>query len=115
MLGVLLMLAQTETRWNQPGYFAVVTVGLLILGAIGWLVAAVLGFARARAFGPAIQWFAIAAVCLLIYHLQWVVLGIGAVLGDSDIVLGVGAFFNLFVVFASLCAIFGFIKLTHPR
>jgi hypothetical protein len=115
MLGALLMLAQTETRWKEPTYFVFVLVGLLLVGALGWLVAAVLGFARAKAFGPAVRWFAIAAVCLLIYHLQWLVIAFGAIQNDSDIVLGFGSFFNLFVVLGSVCAIFGFIKLTNPR
>jgi hypothetical protein len=115
MLSALLFLAQTESRWNEPAYFAIVTAGLLLLGAIGWLVAAVLGFARANAFGPAVRWFALAAVCMLIYHLQFGILAIGVVLGDSDILLGVGAFFNLFVVLGSVCAIFGFTKLTSTR
>jgi hypothetical protein len=112
MLGVLLILAQTETRATQPAYFAIVTVGLLLLGLVGWLVAAVLGFARAKAFGPAVRWFAIAAVCLIIYHLQFLVVAFGLVLGDPEISLGFGAFFNLFVVIASVCAIFGFMRLT---
>jgi len=30
-------------------------------------------------------------------------------------VLGIGAFFNLFVVLASVCAIIAFVRLTDPR
>lgn len=112
MFGVLLILAQTETRATQPAYFAIVTVGLLLLGLIGWLVAAVLGFARAKAFGPAVRWFAIAAVCLIIYHLQFLIVAMSLVLGDADMSLGFGAFFNLFIVIGSVCAIFGFLRLT---
>jgi hypothetical protein len=29
--------------------------------------------------------------------------------------LGVGAFFNLFVVLAAVCAIMGFVRMTNPR
>jgi len=115
MLSALLLLAQTEDRFNKPSYFAIVTVGLLLLGVIGWLVAAVLGFARANAFGPAVRWFALASVCMLIYHLQFGILAIGVVVNDPDLVLGAGAFFNLFVVLGSVCAIFGFTKLTSIR
>lgn len=107
------MLAQ-ETMYSAPGYFQLVLLGLLALGAVGWLVAAVLGFARARAFGPAIRWFALAAVCLLIYHLQFVVMVIAA-RGNPDLLLSIGAFFNLFVVVAAVCAIIGFTRLTAPR
>lgn len=115
MLSALFFLFQTEDRFNKPSYFVVVTFGLLVLGAVGWLVAAVLGFARARAFGPAVWWFALAAACLVIYHLQFGILAFGFALNDPDLVLGAGAFFNLFVVLAAVCAIFGFIKLTNTR
>ena len=109
-----LMLAQVETQYSAPGYFRLVFLALLALGVIGWLVAAVLGFARARAFGPATRWFAFAAVCLIIYHLQWVLLAF-AMVNSPDLVLAVGAFLNLFVVAAAFCAIIGFIRLTNPR
>lgn len=115
LVASLLMLAQVETRYTPPAYFAVVVLALLILGAIGWLVSAVLGFSRARAFGPSIRWFALASVCLLIYHLQFLVLAIGLIQNDAELVLGLGAFFNLFVVLASICAIVGLVRLTNPR
>jgi uncharacterized membrane protein YhdT len=115
MLSALFFLALAEDRFNQPSYFVIVSFGLLLLGAIGWLVAAVLGFARANAFGPAVRWFALAAACLLIYHLQFGIVATGIVLNDTDLVLGAGAFFNLFVVLGSVCAIFGFMKLTNTR
>jgi len=108
------MFAQAETQYNAPGYFQLVFLSLLALGAIGWLVAAVLGFARARAFGAATRWFAIAAVCLIIYHLQWVLLAY-AMVNSPNSVLIVGAFLNLFVVVAAVCAIMGFIRLTSTR
>ena len=115
MASDLLMLVQTETRWMEPAYFKWVVFGLLVLGAIGWLVASVLGFARSHAFGPPVRWFAISSVCLLVYHLQFCLLAIGVLNGDSDLTLGVGAFFNLFVVIGSVCAIIGFISLTRTR
>ncbi len=89
-------------------------------GGLGWLIAAVLGFSRARAFGPAIRWFALSAVCLVIFHLHFLLLGILAAFGarnDNDFgsVLSVGAFFNLFVVLGAICSIMGFVKLTEQR
>jgi uncharacterized membrane protein YhdT len=117
----LLILLQAETRATQPGYFAPVALFLLIAGLVGWLVAAVLGFARAPAFGASARWFSLAAVCLIIYHLQWILLGIVALLsvsqGDADLraMLSVGAFWNLFIVLASVCAVMGFVRLTSPR
>ncbi|MBA3766661.1 MAG: hypothetical protein H0W99_06675 [Acidobacteria bacterium] len=110
----LATLAQNQT-FTPPGYFGLVVVLLLVAGIIGWIIAAVLGFARARAFGPSTRWFALAAVCMIIYHLQFLVLAVGAIQNDSDLVLGVGAFFNLFVILASICAIIGFVRLTDPR
>ncbi len=114
-----LFLLQTGMSAKQPAYFAAVLIGSLILGGIGWLVAAVLGFARARAFGASTRWFSFAAICLLIYHIQFLLLGFIAVVGaqqnDFDSVLGFGAFFNLFVILGAVCAIMGFVRLTNPR
>jgi len=109
---------QAGVTAKQPAYFAVVLVGSLIVGGLGWLIAAVLGFARARAFGASTRWFSMAAVCLLIYHIQFLLLGFVAIMGaqqnDFDSVLGFGAFFNLFVVLGAICAIMGFVRLTSP-
>lgn len=114
-----LMILQSGMSAKQPGYFAPVFLGLLIAGGIGWLIAAVLGFARARAFGASTRWFSFAAVCLLLYHIQFILLGIVAVMGaqqnDFDSVLGFGAFFNVFVVLGAVCAVMGFVRLTNPR
>jgi len=115
MLASVLLLAQVETRYEQPTWFAAMAILLLVAGAVGWLIAAVLGFARARAFGPSTRWFAFAAVSMIIYHVQFLVLALGLVLKDSSLTLTVGAFFNLFVVLAALCATMGFIRLTNPR
>jgi uncharacterized membrane protein YhdT len=114
LTATLATLAQT-TSYTPPYYFGVVVVLLLLAGMIGWIIAAVLGFARARAFGPSTRWFALACVCLIIYHLQFLVLAAAAIQNDPDLALGAGAFFNLFVVLASICAIIGFIRLTDPR
>ena len=109
------VLLQSEPM-RIPPYFIWVVVGLLCLGGLGWLIAAVLGFARARAFGESPRWFAASAVCLLLYHIQWFVF---AVYGMNEInlenVLGMAAFFNLFVALGALCAIVGFMRLIGPR
>src|SRR6266571_1669628 len=112
------LLMQTGVTAKQPGYFAAVLIGSLILGGLGWLIAAVLGFARARAFGASTRWFSFAAVCLIIYHIQFIVLGFLVILGaprnDFDPVLNGGAFLNLFIVLGAFCAIMGFVRLTNP-
>jgi hypothetical protein len=117
MLLPTLMLFQQATR---PASFGVIVVGLLIAGGIGGLIAAVLGFARAPAFGPSARWFSYAAVCLVIYHLQFLLFGLlifaNATQGsDLSGALTFGAFFNLFIVLASICLIMGFVRLTRPR
>jgi hypothetical protein len=114
LTAVILSLAQTETTFHEPSYFAPVVLGMLALGALLWLVAAVLGFARARAF-PAARWFSFAAVCMLLFHLQLISLGFGFLTKDNDLVFSILTFFNLFVVVAGFCAILGFIRLTSPR
>ena len=116
-----LFLALQQIRATQPTYFFLVTLLLLIAGGIGWLIAAVLGFARSPAFGPSARWFSYAAVCLIIYHLQFLLFGVFVFLGasqnssDLTTALGIGSFFNLFIVFGAICAIMGFVKLTNPR
>src|SRR5215510_10697322 len=116
----LLMLFQ-QLRATQPTYFFIVTLLLLIGGGVAWLIAAVLGFARSPAFGPSARWFSYAAVCLIIYHLHFLIFGVFFFLGisqysvDLTIALGVGAFFNLFVVLGAVCAIMCFVRMTNPR
>src|SRR6476646_11438918 len=114
----LLLLFQ-QLRATQPNYFFLVTLVLLIAGGVGWLIASVLGFQRSPAFGPSARWFSYAAVCMVIYHLHFLLFGIFAVLGisqnsvDLSMALGVGAFFNLFVVLGAICAIIGFVRMTN--
>ena len=118
---LILLLQQPQLRATQPTYFFPVVVLLLIAGGVAWLVAAVLGFARSPAFGPSARWFSYAAVCMIIYHLHFVLFGVFAVLGvsqnsvDLSMALGIGAFFNLFVVLGAICAIMGFVRMTNPR
>jgi hypothetical protein len=114
-MGLTLFLAQAETTFHEPSYFKPVILGMLALGAVTWLVAAVLGFARARAFGSSIRWFSFAAVCMLFYHLQFIGLGFGLLTTDNNLIFTILTFFNLFVVLAAICAIIGFIRLTSPR
>ena len=116
----LLLLQPGRLQATQPGLFTLVVVGLLLAGGIAWLIAAVLGFARAPAFGPSARWFSYAAVCLIIYHLHFLLFGLLILAGvtqNSDVssALGVGAFFNLFVVIGAVCMIMGFVRLTKPR
>src|SRR6266481_10191794 len=110
----MLLLLQAGLSAKQPAYFALVFIGLLILGGIAWLIAAVLGFARARAFGPSARWFSFAAVCLILFHLQFIVLGFGLLTKDNSLVFSILTFFNLFVLLAAVCAIMGFVRLTSP-
>jgi hypothetical protein len=108
-------MAQAETTFREPSYFAPVILLFLVVGLVLWLVAAVLGFARARAFGPSARWFSFAAVCLLLFHLQFIGLGFGLLTKDNSIVFSILTFFNLFVILGAVCAIMGFVKLTSPR
>ncbi len=112
---MIFSLLQVETRYEQPTWFAPVVLLMLGAGLVTWLVAAVLGFARARAFGPSTRWFAFAAVCMIIYHLQFLFLALGLLLENAAMTLTVGAFFNLFAVLAAVCSIMGFIRLTQTR
>lgn len=119
---LLFLLLQRELQATRPAFFGAVVVALLIAGGVGALVAAVLGFARAPAFGPSARWFSYAAVCLVIYHIQFLLFGVIIVAGasaqggaDLGSALSFAAFFNLFVVCAAICMIMGFVRLTRPR
>ncbi len=110
-----IMLAQVESTANKPTYFIPVFFGLFLAGAIAWLVASVLGFARARAFGPSARWFSFAAVCLLLFHIQIIAVGFGLLTNDTALAFSILTFLNVFVILGAVCAIMGFIKLTSPR
>ena len=103
-------------QMRMPSYFPWVVLGLLCVGGLGWLIAAALGFARARAFGESPRWFAISAVCLLLYHVQWFVFAVyGINETNTENVVGMAAFFNLFVALGAVCAIIGFMRMNDPR
>lgn len=111
----IMLLLQQDTTFVPPPYFGPVIVTMLVIGAVGWLVAAVLGFARARAFGASARWFSFVSLCLLLFHLQFLALAFGLILKDASTVFGILTFFNVFVVVAALCAIMGFVRMTSPR
>lgn len=99
-----------------PAYFPWVALGLLAVGGLGWLIAAVLGFARARAYGESPRWFAISAVCLLLNQVQWVVFAIyGASERNLENVVGMASFFNLFIALGAIFAIVGFMRMNDGR
>jgi len=111
----MLVLTQVDTTFNKPSYFIPVFLGMFLLGAVAWLIAVVLGFARSRAFGPSARWFSFAAVCLLLFHIQIIAMGFGVVTNDTSLAMSILTFFNLFVILGAVCAIMGFIRLTNPR
>jgi len=90
---------------------------MLFCGAlIGWLVATVLGFARARAFGPSTRWFSLACLCLLGFNLHLLAVSVlGMTETDPEKVISFGAFAPLFLLLGSISAIIGFLRLTNPR
>jgi hypothetical protein len=111
----IVTLAQVETTFTKPTYFIPVFLAMFLIGAIAWLIASVLGFARARAFGPSARWFTFAAVCLLLFHIQIIAVGFGVVTNDTGLAFSILTFLNLFVILGAFCAIMGFIRLTSPR
>jgi len=114
-IAAMAMLFQVETTANKPAYFIPVFLGMFLLGAVAWLIASVLGFARARAFGPSARWFSFAAVCLLLFHIQIIAVGFGMVTNDTSLAFSILTFLNLFVILGAVCAIMGFVRLTSPR
>ena len=115
VLALMIILAQTETTFREPSYFAPTIMATFLVGAVASLVAAVLGFARAKAFGPSARWFSFAAVCLILFHVQFLALGFGVLTKDNSLVFTILTFFNLFILLAAVCLVIGFIRLTSPR
>ena len=109
------MLAQAETVPAEMVTYSVILMVLLISGALGWFAAAVLGFLRARAFGPSVRWFALASLGLLLHHLGWLVVVFALMRRGTDLALPVFAFTYLFLTLAAICAIVGFTRLPGAR
>jgi hypothetical protein len=116
LIAAPLMLAQNEsTVYNLPPYFVWVFGFLLIAGGLGWLVATVLGFSRARAFGVSTRWFAIAAACLILYHAHWLAFVLSIASQNTGMIFAILASLNLFVVLGAVFTIIGFAQLNKPR
>lgn len=113
---LLLFALQAEgTSFTQPRYFLPLILTLFVIGGVASLVATVLGFSRARAFGAPVRWFALAAICLLLFHIQFLVFGFVVAFRDDQIAFTVLTFFNVFVILAAICNTMGFVRLTSPR
>jgi hypothetical protein len=116
MLSTFLTVLAQAAPTRIPAYFPWVALGLLGVGGLGWLIAAVLGFARARAYGESPRWFAVSAVCLLLYHVQWFVFAVyGLNERNVENVVGMAAFFNLFVALGAICSVVGFMRMSDAR
>ena len=112
------MLAQADTEYSQvilPKYFVPIFFILLVAGVLACLIAAVLGFGRSRAHGEGGRWFALAAVCLVIYHIQLLVMGFAAYKGNASIAFPLITALNLFIFLAAICIIFGFYKMKSAK
>ena len=113
-LNILMTFVQADTESAQvllPSYFVPIFFVLLVAGLLGGLVAAVLGFGRARAHGGSGKWFAVAAVCLVIYHVQLIVMGVAALKANASIAFPLITSLNLFVFLAAVCIILGFFRM----
>jgi uncharacterized membrane protein SirB2 len=109
-------LAQAEPAMRLYTNFIWIVAGLLGVGGLGWLIATALGFARARAYGEPARWFAVSAMCMLLYHVQWLVLAIyGLKNTNPEDLRNLFAFFNLFIALGAVCAIVGFARMKVPK
>lgn len=116
LIAAPLFLAQDESAvYNLPPYFIWVFGLLLIAGGLGWLVATVLGFSRARAFGASTRWFAMAASCLILYHAHWLALVFSIRLFSAETTFLILASLNLFILLGAIFTIMGFAQLNKPR
>lgn len=113
--GLPLILAQADRQaaqvYDLPSYFLPIFSVLMLGGALSWLIAAVLGFGRARAFGPHVRWFALAAVCMLLYQIHFLLMSFASISGKGSLAFPLITSLNLFILLAAICAIIGFIKM----
>lgn len=115
MLLASMQALQAQQAQSFPEYFNPVVLLLLGAGALCWLIATVLGFARTRGHGPAARWFALAAACMLLFHLHILLIGIAGAQRAGSTAVALTAFVPLFVVLAAVCAIVGFTRFTSPE
>ena len=108
MLLASMQALEAQQPQTFPAYFNLAVLLLLVVGALGWLVACILGFTRARACGPAARWFGLAAACMLLFHLHILLVGVATAAGAVSSAVALTAFFPLFIFLAALCAILGF-------
>jgi hypothetical protein len=104
-------LAQNVFTYHEPSYFIWVFGLLLIAGVVAWLIATVIGFARARSSGRSTFWFALASACMILYHLHWLALAFGMASGNENATFMILALLNLFIVLGAVCTIVGFTRL----
>jgi hypothetical protein len=52
---------------------------------------------------------------VLLFHIQILAFGFGAISNDTGLAFSILTFFNLFIILGAVCAIIGFIKMTSPR
>ncbi len=113
--GLPLILAQADGQaaqvYDLPSYFLPIFSVLMIGGALCWLIAAVIGFGRARSFGPHVRWFALAAACLFLYHIHLLFMSFASISGKGSLAFPLITFLNLFILLAAICAIMGFMKM----
>lgn len=109
-MSLALFLWQQSEVYVIPSFFAPVLMTLLVGGLFGWTIAAFLGFSRARRVHASFRWFALSAVCMILFHLHLLLLAVGAVRKDANLTLSIGAFFNVFVVLGAIFAIIGFVR-----
>lgn len=103
--------AQNVFTYHEPSYFIWVFGLLLIAGVVAWLIATVIGFARARSSGRSTFWFALASACMILYHLHWLALAFGMASGNENATFMILALLNLFIVLGAVCTIVGFTRL----
>lgn len=111
----LLAWAQNVPRFGTS--LTIIVFLILFIGSLlGWLVASVLGFSRARAFGSSTRWFAFSCLCLLGFNLHLLAVSLlGMTETDPEKVLNFGAFSPLFLLLGSIFALIGFLRLTNSR
>jgi len=110
-----LILAQADGQaaqvYDLPSYFLPIFSVLMIGGALCWLIAAVIGFGRARAFGPHVRWFALAAACLFLYQIHFLLMSFASISGKGSLAFPLITSLNLFILLGAICAVIGFMKM----
>lgn len=107
-VAVALLFQESTNIYQQPSYFAPLFIAIWLIGLVLCLGAAVVGF---KTIDKTAHWFKLAALCLLLYFLQWFIFIFAIAKQSMGLIWGLMVFFHIPLVLAAACLLIGLMKL----